>query len=280
MARDEAHERAKRWWNETFAERRRAIESVYGRSGADPAAAAPARAERARFRWDDVVITGGSALTFPPAPGEADAAESPPAWSFVTLGLTQPEPAGWADEMRGGDPELSGYRAELVMLTRERADWPLLLVRQLMWYVRKHRPINPGDRMAFGAERASDGTIDANIGDQEADGVPLLGPMRGLLFWPHLAVRPTIAVSTGPFELLVATAITAPEWEFAKRLTSEHLLLLLYRCGVGQVSALSRDDVATSHRHGEDARLVAAMTSERVAGELTALAGKAWAGDA
>jgi hypothetical protein len=55
----------------------------------------------------------------------------------------------------------------------------------------------------------------------------------------------------------------------AKRLSSEHLLLLLYRCGIGQRSDLFREDTTRSTRWGEDHRLVASLSIERARSMLT-----------
>jgi hypothetical protein len=139
-----------------------------------------------------------------------------------------------------------------------------------MWYVRRRQPINVGDRMPFGAERDPEAGLDANIGDQAAEGRPLEGAMRALVFWPYLRGPSSFRTSAGPFEVLVGTTITAAEWNFAREHSSEHLLLLLYRCGVGQVSDLARPDLVTGHRWGEDVRLVASMSRPRAIEELRA----------
>lgn len=261
---DDAYDQA--WWEASFAERQAAIESVYGRSHPPGSP----QGYVTSFTWEGVLIPGGCCLTCPPTTDDMPPADAHADWAYATLGLTQPLTAKEAEALRDADPRTTGYGSEFAMCLVEPAEWPARVLRQLMWYVRAHAPINAGDRMPFGAERTPEGTVDANIGDQEAEGVVLLGSMRALLFWPNLRNRSSFTTSTGTFDVLVATAISGAEWEFAQALSSEHLLLLLYRCGIGQRSDLTRDDVVTGHRWGEDVRLVQSMDHARVAEELAA----------
>jgi hypothetical protein len=78
----------------------------------------------------------------------------------------------------------------------------------------------------------------------------------------------SFGTSVGSFQLLIGTTITEAEWAFAKEHSSKHLMLLLFRCGIGQISDLARDDTVSGHRWGEDVRLVASMSRERAAEEL------------
>lgn len=264
------------WWEETWGERQAEVERVYGASHPPGSPEGYVIA----FDWDDVSIPGGCCLVFPPRelsePWHRD-------WIYASLGLTQP---GSPDEVRvpprGADEgendegdeaaaDRAGHRAELGLVLVEPAGWAANVLRQLMWYVRAEMPIGAGDRMPFGAERTPGGSIDANIGDQAGDGVPLVGEMRALLFWPYLAARSTFTTATGSFSLLVGTAITAGEWELAKRLSSEHLLVLLHRAGVGQRSDLDRRCLTTDAAAAEHLRAVESMSREAAEAEVERL---------
>lgn len=260
-----------RWWDETWGERQAEVERVYGASHPPGSPEGYVTA----FDWDDVSIPGGCCLVSPPR--ELSVAWHRD-WIYASLGLTQPgSPNGVPGSPRredGDDDEgheaadRTGYHAELGLVLAEPADWATNVIRQLMWYVRARTPIGAGDRMPFGAERAPDGSVDANIGDQAADGVPLVGEMRALVFWPHLAARATFTTATGSFALLIGTAITAGEWDFAKRLSSEHLVLLLHRAGVGQRSDLHRRCLTTDPATAEHLTAVESMSREAAAAAL------------
>jgi hypothetical protein len=247
------------WWERTFSERRSAIEAAYGRRRSDGA-----EGDVAPFDWTDIKIPDGCCLICPPTPHRAT-------WAYITLGLTQPATPAEACSLRKHPRSETGYGAEFAIFLSQPAEWPVRVLRQLMWYVRTRQPINAGDRMPFGAEANADVGIDANIGDQAGEGAPLVGPMRGLIFWPHLRGPNCFTTETGSFQLLVATTITEPEWAFAREHSSEHLMLLLSRCGVGQRSDLHRAELVSGHRWGEDVRLVASMSRQRATEELRAL---------
>ena len=261
------HDAYQRWWEQTWGERQEEVERVYGPSHPPGSPEGYVTA----FAWDDVSIPGGCCLVFPPReaaePWHRD-------WVYAGLGLTQPLGPEDVPGSREEAADRPGYDAEFGIVLAEPADWAPSLIRQLMWYVRAEMPIGAGDRMPFGAERTSDGTIDANIGDQAADGVPLVGEMRALLFWPYLAApRSTFTTATGSFTLLIGTAITAGEWEFARRLSSEHLLLLLHRAGVGQRSDLHRRCLTTDPAAAEHLKTVGPMTRDAAARHLATFRG-------
>jgi hypothetical protein len=254
-----------RWWEDTFAERRRELERVYGVT--HPPGSPQEYA--VLFEWDDVNIPGGCCLVFPPretaAAGHLD-------WVYASLGLTQPlVPDDVVTVSEAADPARSGYAAELGLVLAGPADWAPRVIRQLMWYVRARAPIAAGDRMPFGAEQAPDGSVDANIGDQAAAGAPVLGGMRALVFWPHLVAPATFTTATGAFSLLIGTTITAGEWEFARRRSSEHLLLLLHRAGPGQRSDLWRPCLTTDPAALREVRFVESMSRDEAAAALAAL---------
>lgn len=66
-----------------------------------------------------------------------------------------------------------------------------------------------------------------------------IGDLRALLLWPYRRQQHFLT-STGKTDLLVATGITGGEWELAKSATSQHLVLLLEKAGVGQTTDLIR----------------------------------------
>ena len=255
--------RRRQWWARVWDERQDAIEAVYGPS--EPAGY-PAGYVRS-FDWDDIEIPSGCCLTCPPVAVGSSAAEPRPHWLYATLGLTQPDSPEHAKEL-AALPGRHVYAHEYGLLLAEPAEWAPRLLRQLMWFVRTHAPVNAGDRVPFGAEVDEDGKIDANLGDQAADGVPVAGSMRALVVWPNLANTTAFSTSADEFDLLICTAITGPEWDLARRLSSEHLLLLLMRCGVGQRTDLFRDDTTLSPRWGEDHRLVSSMSRHQAGATL------------
>jgi hypothetical protein len=51
------------------------------------------------------------------------------------------------------------------------------------------------------------------------------------------------STSTGYFAVLVATAITQSEWHMARATSTAHLLLLLFRANIGQISDITRQTV-------------------------------------
>ena len=247
------------WWQWTFDERREALEAVFGPSRP------PGSPEHyvLTFKWDDVDIPGGSCLVFPPQTDVAPPREPHDDWLYVSLGLTQPR------RPRKGARVGPGYASEFAVLVRDAADWVAPVIRKLMWYVRARRPIVAGDRMPFGFERLPGGAVEATIGEIVTGNNAVVGEMRALLFWPILSNRSVFTTSTGPFQLLVATAITGAEWELAKALSTEHLLLLLHRAGIGQCSDPMRRSVTSVPELEDELRRVHQLTPDAAATELT-----------
>lgn len=220
-----------RWWEEKWAERERLFHSVFGRTEPPNSVIA--------FYWDefDLEIPGACAMVFPPQPGQREY------WLTLTHGLTQPESP--QDVLAQDEP--SGYGAEFGFITREKADWAPDALRLLLTYLKQSgRRIERGNRVPFWFSRDSSQNLVGEIGKvgpQETRSP--VGEMRALVFRPHMRYPSGFETSTGFFNILVGTAITEKEWQFAKETSSAHLLLILLMAGNGQHSDLTRSCVMT-----------------------------------
>jgi hypothetical protein len=234
------------WWQRTFAERHAEFVRFFGRTRPPGSADGNVLA----FEWDYVQIPGACCMVFPPTPGDGRDAAARDFWVYATHGLAQPLTRGQADAIRASGVPTS-YDAEFLILTRNAAGWAPAVLQQVMWYARDMRPLNTGDRLPFAFERQGDG-VEGLLGDtDDKEPASLVGATRALIAWPLLAGGPaSLTTSTGSTELRVLTTITQGEWDFARRLSSAHLLLLLRHGGVGQLSAADRSCVVTDPEAG------------------------------
>jgi hypothetical protein len=246
-----------RWWQRVWKEREDELQRYFGVShppGSPRGYVASFTTCGGELR---VLIPGACALVCPPA---NDGVLVPHRhWIFVGHGLSQPNDS----EDRPIPPEnFSGYGAEFLVVTKVHQDWAAPLISFLMGYAAKVAPINAGDRVPFGFKRQQDGDVGFFIGRASDHGIEPIHATRALLFWRLLGAPRALTTSTGNVGLLAATAITGDEWRFAKRFGTQHLLLLLMRAGVGQVSAVGRRSALADPAHASLVTEVQAMSLE------------------
>ena len=70
------------------------------------------------------------------------------------------------------------------------------------------------------------------------------------------------------FMILVATGITKAEWEFAKRTTTVHLLLLLCRAGIAQRTIPERPCLMSNPHWLAEAALIEGISPEECEAEI------------
>jgi hypothetical protein len=220
------------WWERTWRERESLLVKTFGEM-------IPPNTVRA-FYWDDIAvrIPGGCAMTFSMNYNARVA--------FLTLGhgLTQPISSR---EMHSVDNR-SGYGWEFGVVTDDNNEWRFDILYQLMTYVRQsgHR-IESGHRVPFSFFRTSNGQLSAALGKPSAlDDARRLSDIASMVFWPLATLSRDLVTSTGRFGILIGTTISAVELDLAKQTSSAHLILLLYRSGIGQLSNPSRGPVINS----------------------------------
>jgi hypothetical protein len=215
------------WWSRTWEERRDEIEAAVG----------PIQGEVVSFSWQPTPrIPGACALTIPPVARRRE-------WLYLSMGVSQPRSESQDRACRTRGETHSGFGYELGVLTSEAASWAPELLYELITYFTEPpaSPLGCGDRIAFG-QYAVDGVRHVFVGGVDIEPI---GELRGLLVWPYRQ-RPHFLTSTGKADLLIATGITEGEWSLAKEMSSQHLILLLARCGVGQTTDLARRCVCQS----------------------------------
>jgi hypothetical protein len=135
----------------------------------------------------------------------------------MTLGLTQP--------VTLGDPVPAW---EFAVLTPEFSHWPVQLLYDLLtiWLCEKGR-IERGQFFPMRFFRDIHGRLCAGN---------TIGPMRGLYLWNDSDNR-CFKTESGAFGLMVAISVTEDEDRLAQETTPAHLVLLLRRMKIGQVSS-------------------------------------------
>ena len=245
------------WWERTFREREVVLHDRFGPT--EPPGVVTA------FSWSDInlIIPGACALCFPPE------ALGRPHWLCLSHGLTQP------DEPQPPVPgQWSGYGCEFGIATREKSPWATEILYQLLTYWKSEGlPIGPGARVPlafFGQDSPS--TIQPRLGMIEGDEpTPPIGEMRALLFWQYRCQPKPLWTSTGYFDLVIATTITQEEWDFAKETSSAHLMLLLERAGIGQLSDLHRSSLTSDPRWQAELETVRSLAEEQALNLLNAM---------
>ena len=98
-------------------------------------------------------------------------------------------------------------------------------------------------------DRKSEGKLRPELGmDEGEEKLPPVGEIRALLFWKYRLHPRPLWTSTGYFDILIGTTVTQAEWDLAKQTSSAHVLLLLLKLGIGQVSDLHRQSVTADPR--------------------------------
>ncbi len=153
-------------------------------------------------------------------------------WLYVTHGPTQPPSiAETSSTGRSG----SGF--ELGMRVREPGEWvPQAILALLHYSLIAEPPLGQGHRVAFSIIHDDEQRLRPvlSLPTDLDEGERLAGDAAGLLLWPTLDPWRGFKTSTGAFHILMATAITQPEWELARETSSVHLLNLLHLAGVEQ----------------------------------------------
>jgi hypothetical protein len=262
------------WFMRTFKEREDALGEVLGPSHPPSAPEGHVLSMSACGSGDhSVLIPGGCVHVCPPVvasrPGGPLKRSN---WVYVTVGLSQP-----------GDPEekprdndrgtgLSAHGVEFGMIVADPADWIGSFFSELLGYAAAVSPLFVGHRYPFGLHRSRDGT-GWFVGRPEELGIEALGDIRALLFWPYLDGPRWFTTETGHFELLCATAITGDEWEYARKTSSPHLLVLLFEAGIGQLSSFNRSSVLAAAQFRQRAEELARQSRDQVESMLLRLAG-------
>jgi hypothetical protein len=138
-----------------------------------------------------------------------------------------------------------------------------------MTYMTEGEHIAWGDRFAFGFHRRRQ-DLAIYTGDGPSSGLTPIGEIRAVLFWPYLFPTSTLVTSTGKFIVLVATGITAREWELAKDTTTAHLLLLLCRAGIAQRTIPDRTCLLSSDKWKAEWMRIERLSPEVCEAELKA----------
>lgn len=254
------------WWRKAWAERVAAIEDGFGKStppGAPPGTLLELPAElRAKNQ-----VPGGRIALFPP-----DRARKRDFWLFSTVGLSQPneEPKGPVDPE---NPAPSRHGFEVAVATTELQPWAFIALCQMAKVaLEPPAPIRIGTRIPFLFAKpkgsGADEELTPCIGQLPANH-EVKGEITSAILWPSLDRDGPFVTSTGRFDVLIATAITMPEWELAKATSSGHVLLLLRDAGVGQTSDPMRKTITTNEvwKRAWENR-IQKLTREQVLGKL------------
>lgn len=205
-----------------------------------------------RFEWEELGLGGACAMCFPPS-GERGH------WLYVTHGLTQPENA---DEVKAkqaaGDPR-SGYGLELALALPESASWAPPLLMQMMAHVTQGNVIEAGTRLAVAGKQGEKGP---EPWYEAGRGVPNISFWA--LYWPLLDGPKEYQTATGTFRILALTLVTPEEFVLARKTSTAHMLLLLLRAGMGQVSRPGRPTLTRDPKWAELWNSIAAMDAAAV----------------
>jgi len=247
------------WWEEAWRERELLFRDQFGETMPPNTVTA--------FYWDDIEIRipGGCALTFSLNRG------SRPVTLTLGHGLAQPLSRNDADLPDGR----SAFGWEFAILTRDQPQWRFEALYQLMTYVRQsRRRIEPGHRVPFTFCGDAEGRTSVELGnvDLRPDSRPIEGAVA-MVFWPLLGYPAELRTSTGKFGILVGTTISNSELALAKMTSSQHLLLLLLRCGIDQVSEIDRPSVLESERGAEEWATVKMLSAAEADLHLSRYAG-------
>ncbi len=228
-------------WHQLWEERGRAVGRALGET-VPPGQVVP-------FTWKQFILPGACGLTFKPIANRAH-------YMYMTLGLTQPSERG-ADALEW----------EFAIQTKEYAQWPNQVLFDLLTYwLDQKSKIRRGLLLPL--------TFFMNAGNELCAGLTnrlthleFVGAIRGLYLWDdseHLR----FTVSSGEFGLMAAVAVTDDEIQMAQGTTPPHLLLLLKRMQIGQLSDPSRMSVMTMSGADTEWERIRAMSHDQAVREL------------
>jgi hypothetical protein len=222
------------FWERTWQERADAIKLAYGDTE-------PPDSVYSFSLTDRLLCPGACALALPPCLASRDPRRHPRTdWLYLTMGLSQPLDKEQLQAERATGRSYSAHGFELGFVVPDRATWPIHALDGFVSHITDGVNIKWGDGFAFGFTQEPNGSIAGFTGRPEELGVPPLGNIRAVLFWRYLFPDWEFLTSTWKFMVLVATGITALEWQLAKETTTAHLMLLLHRCGIGQHTCIDR----------------------------------------
>ncbi len=220
-----------KWWENSWKEREYLLRKTFGETYPPQSVFS--------FSWKSpfVMVPGGCGLVFPPA------TPSRISWLYLSLGLTQPL---YKQEIHRANVR-SEYGWEFGILTTEYSQWPLKVLFEIMTYLKESKNrIEIGHRIPLLFYKNKDDFQPHLRNLENADEHQPFGKMRAMVFWPFLPYLDKFQTSTGYFGILIGTVITEEEWSMAKNFSSTHLLLLLFRAGIKQVSDISRSAVTAN----------------------------------
>ena len=235
------------WWATTWLEKERIIGNAYGTES-------PANV--IAFDWDDIDlrIPGACAMQFCPHP------KNNMRNIVASFGLSQPigPEAVTSPEAPSGE----GY--EIAFATSVEAHWAIGLIGQLLTYVRESSTvIGRGHRLPVWYRNSGEGVL----GKPEVNEVPF-GNMRWIVVWPDLRNPGGFDSTTGYFNVYFCTTITTEEWEFTKKTSSAHVVLLLAELGYAQTSELNRKDTVTDPTSQNRVQRILKLSTEQAEREL------------
>jgi hypothetical protein len=92
--------------------------------------------------------------------------------------------------------------------------------------------------------------------------------MRWIVVWPDLRNPGGFDSTTGYFNVYFCTTITTEEWEFTKKTSSAHVVLLLAELGYAQTSELNRKDTVTDPTSQNRVQRILKLSTEQAEREL------------
>lgn len=252
------------FWERTWLERSEAVGLAFGETSPPGIVHS--------FSWPNRIrCPGACALAFPPIAASRDPIRhARQDWLYLTLGLSQPLDREQVEREREAGRSYSSYGIEFAFVVEEESSWAPSALKNFVRYQTDGEVIEWGHRFPFGFYLDESGERQAFTGPGWDGGFRPVGEIRAVLFWPFLHPDSVLQTSTGKFLILVATGITAAEWDFAKRTTTAHLLLLLIRAGIGQRTRPDRSCLLSDLRWQQVAREIEGMAPQDCDAEIDA----------
>lgn len=252
------------FWERTWQERSDVVEQAFGKTSPPDTVYS--------FSWSDRIrCPGACALQFPPVRSSRDPLRHARGdWLYMTLGLSQPLDKEQVERERSAGKSYSSYGIEFAFVVPQKNEWAPSALRNFIEYQTDGENIEWGHRFPFGFYHGPKKELWAFTGAGESAGFIPIGSIRAVLFWPFLFPDSVMLTSTGKFMILVATGITEAEWQFAKRTTTVHLLLLLCRAGIAQRTIPDRTCLLNNPRWLAEMAQIEGMSPDACEAEVEA----------
>jgi hypothetical protein len=250
------------YWERTWRERNTVLVNAFG--DFEPSGTVQA------FSWDDRIrLPGACSVAFPPI----EKTSNPPRyardeWLHMSIGLSQPLDKQQVRRERAAGKAYSAFSFELGILTDNHVKWASPLLYWLLTAITDGEEINWGDRFPFRFHKGTDDSLSVMIGGMREQKPERVGQLCALLFWKFLFPHAEFCTDTGKFMIMIATGITQDEWNAAKATSTEHLLLLLCRAGIGQRTIPERQSVFSNSRWEQEWETVKRLNHTTVCDEL------------